>query len=210
MFVMGKMHAEGVTLIELLVALSVLAIVLTLGVPAFNDFFASSRMSAASNDVVSAMHLARSEAIKRQLPVTFCASENATAANPGCSGTANPGIGWLVFVDNDRDAAVDGGELILAVHGPLPEPIQLNSVWGNSGDGAPFYAAFSDTGLRLDLPAAGSRSLVNLQLCDDRGDRDTGGGIAAGRWVQLAATGRPQLFRERAQIQGGGNPLGGC
>lgn len=207
---MGKMHAEGVTLIELLVALSVMAIVLTLGIPAFTDFFASSRMSAASNDVVSAMHLARSEAIKRRRSVVVCASTNASSPNPACSGAANPGNGWLVFVDDDADATVDAGELILSVHGPLPESIQLNSAWGNGGDGAPFYAAFSETGLRLDLPAAGSRSLVDIQLCDDRGDRDLGGGLAAGRWVQLAATGRPQLYRERALIQGGGNPLGGC
>ena len=207
---MGKMHAEGVTLIEVLVALSVMAIVLTLGVPAFTDFLAASRMSAAANDVVSAMHLARSEAIKRRQSVTLCASENASTPNPGCSGAANPGVGWLVFVDDDGDAALDAGELILTVHGPLPEAIQLNSAWGNGGDGAPFYAAFSETGLRQDLPAAGSRSLIDVQLCDDRGDRDAGGGIAAGRWVQLAATGRPQLFRERALIQGAGNPLGGC
>ena len=89
------MHAEGVTLIELLVALSVMAIVLTLGVPAFTDFFASGRMSAAANDVVSAMHLARSEAIKRRRSVTVCASGNASSPNPACSAAANPGVGWL-------------------------------------------------------------------------------------------------------------------
>ena len=210
MLPMGKMHAEGVTLIELLVALSVMAIVLTLGIPSFTDFLASNRMSAASNDLVSAMHLARSEAIKRRQPVTVCASENAAAPNPGCSAAASPGIGWLVFVDDDGDATVDGGELIISAHGPLPESIQVNSAWGNGGDGAPFYAAFDQTGLRSDLPAAGSRSLTDIQLCDDRGDRNVGGGLAAGRWIQLAATGRPQLFRDRAQIQGGGNPLGGC
>jgi len=207
---MGKMHAEGVTLIELLVTLAVMAIVLTLGIPAFTDFFASSRMAAASNDVVSSMHLARSEAIKRRQPVTLCASTNATSPNPGCSAAANTGVGWLVFVDADADATVDGGEQVLAVHGPLPEAIQLNSNWSNGGDGPPLYVAFSETGLRMNLPAAGTRSITDVQLCDDRGDRDVGGGIAAGRWIQLAATGRPQLYRERAQIQGGGNPLGGC
>lgn len=204
------MHAEGVTLIELLVALSVMAIVLTLGVPAFTDFLASNRMTAAANDVVSSLHLARSEALKRRRPVTLCASENAESPNPTCSGGANTSLGWLVFVDDDADVTVDAGELVIAVHGPLPESIQSNSAWDNGGDGAPFYIAFDETGLRADLPAAGSRSVTDVQLCDERGDRDVGGGIAAGRWIQLAATGRPQLFRERAQIQGGGNPLGGC
>lgn len=207
---MGKMHAEGVTLIELLVALSVLAILLTLGVPAFNGFLASTRMSAASNDVVSSLHLARSEAIKRQSSVTLCASENALSPAPTCSGAANPGSGWLVFVDADGDVSVDAGELIVSARGPLLEQISLNSAWGNGGDGAPFYAGFGSTGQRQDHAAAGSRSLVNIQLCDERGNTDTGGGIAAGRWVQLAPTGRPHLYREQAQIQGPGNPLGGC
>jgi len=207
---MGQMHAEGVTLIELLVALSVAAIVLTLGIPAFTDFLASNRMTAAANDVVSAMHLARSEAIKRRVPVTFCASDNALAPNPACSAGSNPGAGWVVFVDANGSATIDGGELVVAVNGSLPDSIRANSTWDNGGDGAPFYAAFGVTGQRMDLPAPGSRSLSDIQLCDERGDRDVGGGLAAGRWVQLAATGRPQVYRERAQVQGAGNPLGGC
>lgn len=207
---MGKMHAEGVTLIELLVALGVMATLLTLGIPAFSDFLAANRMGAAANDVVSALHLARSEAVKRRTTVVFCASDNATVAAPACSGGATPAAGWLVFADQNADARVDPGEVIVSAHGPLPADIAGNSGWSNAGDGPPFYVAFNGSGFRSDLPAAGTRSLVDLQLCDARGDRDTGGGIAAGRWVQIAATGRPQLFRTVAQLQGGGNPLGGC
>ena len=62
---MGKMHAEGVTLVELLVTLAVVATVLTLGIPTFTAFLQNNRMSAAANDVLSSMHLARSEALKR-------------------------------------------------------------------------------------------------------------------------------------------------
>lgn len=207
---MGKMHAEGVTLIELLVALAVAAILLTLGIPAFADFLAGSRMSAASNDLVTDLLLARSEAVKRQAPVTLCASDDPAAAAPACSAAATPAAGWLVFADANGNARVDAGETVVSSHGPLPADLGTHSAWNNGGDGPPYYAAFSGTGFRVDLPAAGSRSLTDLQLCDARGNRNTGGGIAAGRWIQLAPTGRPQVHGRVAELQGADNPLGGC
>ena len=207
---MGKMHAEGVTLIELMVAIAVMAIVITLGIPAFADFLAANRMSAAANDVVSALHLARSEALKRQATVTMCASEDPAADNPDCSAAATPASGWLIFSDDNANAAVDGGEIIINAHGPLPLAIAERSAWDNGGDGPPYYAAFAGSGFRQDLPATGVRALADLQLCDARGNRDTGGGIAAGRWIQLSATGRPQISNRVEQLQGSDNPLGGC
>ena len=45
---------------------------------------------------------------------------------------------------------------------------------------------------------------------DARGDVDTGGGVAAGRWIQIGVTGRPQLYRMQAEVQSAANPVGGC
>ena len=57
--------------------------------------------------------------------------------------------------------------------------------------------------------AAGVGPAINdIQLCDARGDHDTGGGVAAGRWIQIGPTGRPQTYRMQAEVQG--NPVGGC
>ena len=42
------------------------------------------------------------------------------------------------------------------------------------------------------------------------GDFNAGGGIAAGRWIRISATGHPRAFAERADVQGADNPLGGC
>ncbi len=44
---------------------------------------------------------------------------------------------------------------------------------------------------------------------DTDGD-GVGEDIAAGRWIQIGATGRPQLFRMRADVEGANNPTGGC
>ena len=51
---------------------------------------------------------------------------------------------------------------------------------------------------------------VEIQLCDARGDVDTGGDVAAGRWIQIGKYGQPRLSRKRAEIQSDRNSLGGC
>jgi type IV fimbrial biogenesis protein FimT len=196
---MGKMHAEGVTLVELMVTLAVIATVLSIGIPTFTEFLRNNRMATATNDLVSAMHLARSEALTRRLPAVVCASTNANAAEPSCDGAADFGAGWLVFADANGNAQRDPGEPALNAHGPLPGDIVDNSTL--RGAGTPVYVAFQVNGFRLDDLIA-TPVVTDLQLCDNRGDRDTGGGIAAGRWLRISATGHPRLYTQRALIQG--------
>ena len=50
---MGKMHEDGVTLIEAVVTLAVISVVLAIGVPAVRDIVATNRMSSAVNDLVT-------------------------------------------------------------------------------------------------------------------------------------------------------------
>jgi len=62
---MVRSRAAGFTIIEILFALTILAIMATLAAPSFRDFVAGQRIRAASYDVSSALMLARSEAVKR-------------------------------------------------------------------------------------------------------------------------------------------------
>lgn len=87
---------RGLTLIELLVTIAVLAIVLSLGVPAFQDFTRNNRMISVTNELVSGMNLARSEAIRRGKTVTVCKSD-AASSTPSCDGSTWAD-GWLVFL----------------------------------------------------------------------------------------------------------------
>ena len=96
---MNSRNTNGFTLVELLVTLMVAAIVLGIGVPAFNGFIATNRMAAAANDITSALHLARTEAIKRRANVTLCASSNWNTATPSCDNASGLNDGWIVFVD---------------------------------------------------------------------------------------------------------------
>ena len=98
--------SRGMTLIELLVTLSVLAILLAIGVPAFNQFVVSNRLSAYSSDMLSTLILARSEAIKRNSRVVLCKS----ADGESCTGAGSWNQGWIVFADPNNNANRDAAE----------------------------------------------------------------------------------------------------
>ncbi len=97
---------RGMTLIEVLVTVSVLAILLAVGVPAFNQFVVSNRLSAYSSDMLSTLTLARSEAIKRNSRVVLCKS----ADGESCAGAGSWNQGWIVFADPNNNANRDAGE----------------------------------------------------------------------------------------------------
>ncbi len=193
----------GFNLLELMMTLLIAGMVLGFGIPSFTQFIANNRMAAAANDLITSIHLARTEAVKRRSTVTLCASSNWADADPDCDAD---GDGWLVFIDANGDVAVDGGEDVIAAHPPLAEGINF----GIDADAAP-YLQFAGSG--FPQTAAGAPGIRNIQLCDARGDTSTGkdadgNDVAAGRWIAIGATGRPQIYRLQADVQG--NPVGGC
>jgi len=189
----------GYNLLELMVTLVIASMVLGIGIPSFTQFLANNRMAAAANDLVTSIHTARTEAVKRRQPVTLCASSNWSDAAPACDLAG--GTGWIVFIDANADASVDGGDTVVQTHAPPAQGINLAV-----DAAAARYIQFGANG--FPQQAAAGPAITNIQLCDERGNADTGGGIAAGRWIQIGPTGRPQTYRMQGEVQG--NPVGGC
>ncbi len=109
-----KTSARGFTLVELLVTVSVLSVLLAIAVPSFQGTIASNQLTSRTNELVSALNLARSEAIRRGARVTLCKSSSGTA----CTTSGNWEQGWIAFVDTTRtgtSASVDSGETVLLV-----------------------------------------------------------------------------------------------
>jgi type IV fimbrial biogenesis protein FimT len=102
------MKPAGLTLVELLVTLVIVAIMLRLAAPAFRDLTAASRSSAALNHLIGAVALARSSAVTHYDTVTLC-----PGAERACLGRDQWHRGALVFLDRDGDGRLDGEDAVL-------------------------------------------------------------------------------------------------
>ena len=144
----------GLTLVELLVAIAVLGILLGIGVPALGQFAADSRLTSTTNRLVSALHLARSEAVRRNARVTLCPSADGVF----CAAEGDWDQGWIIFVDGFGTGARAVGDPILAVGEGATHGV---TVTGNN----PVKRYVSYVGLGATRRANGSLQMGTLTLC---------------------------------------------
>ena len=115
-------HSPGFTLMELMVTISIAGILLGVAIPSFTSIISSNRLTTYANELVTALNLARSEAIKRGQHVVVRKTE------PDWED------GWQVFVDIDRSTTakenvLDASDIVLRVYSKLPDSYTLR---GNS------------------------------------------------------------------------------
>lgn len=84
--------AQGFTLLELMVVVSMVSILIAIAVPAFTSTIERSRQSTAVSDIARAIDIARNEAVSRVTTVELCASSDGNT----CSGSAAWESGFLV------------------------------------------------------------------------------------------------------------------
>ena len=121
-----RLHAmqklRGFTLIEVLVTIAIVAILVRLAAPSFKSMIQSNTMSSNVNSFLADVRYARSEAIKRGGNVVMCRS-NSPENNPACNGSSGASYGWVtgwvIFHDLNKNGAIDSGETVLRVQGPI-------------------------------------------------------------------------------------------
>ncbi|MFC4727900.1 GspH/FimT family pseudopilin [Coralloluteibacterium thermophilus] len=95
---MQRTHSRGLTLIELLTVLAVVAAIAGLGLPALRDVGDRARASNALHHLSATLASARTTAIHRRQPVTVCPAgpDGRCRNDPTWSG------GWLIYLDPGR------------------------------------------------------------------------------------------------------------
>lgn len=94
--------AAGFTLIELIVAIAVLAIMIALAVPSFTSLINGNRLTAHSNELVASLQLAKMESLRRNLRVAVCESDDGATCTGGGEWAQ-----WITIADSDRNGAYD-------------------------------------------------------------------------------------------------------
>ncbi|MDH3513005.1 MAG: GspH/FimT family pseudopilin [Gammaproteobacteria bacterium] len=157
----------GLTLIELLFAMAILAILTTISVPGFTNLVLNTRMTAQVNRFVHDIHLAKQTAHRRMQQVALCKSPDGRQ----CAPNREWHEGWLVFVNLDRDRPphVDPGESILAAN----PAFESGTISANRPDFV--FRAF-------EIRSTNG----TLTFCDRRGSD-------AARAVIVSYTGRPRM-----------------
>ena len=161
--------SRGFTLWELLCTLSIAAVALAAGIPAFRSLLLDARLTADVNGWVLAVQIARSEAAKRGRPVIVCKTDDTWRCGGGdLAGDA----GWMVYVnvDDEYPPRRSPSEPLLYVHDP--------EITGTVISNRPYFE------FRI-----GRRSTNGTTVfCDQRG-------AAAAKAVIVSYTGRPRVDR---------------
>ncbi len=118
------------SLIELLVAITILAILTAMAMPSFLEYVANNRVTAANNGLVTALTLARSEALRRGQTTAVCISENGTS----CVGSGHDWArGWIAFIDTDGDGLLSNADATVDTDGSGRSQCQRCAAAGMAG-----------------------------------------------------------------------------
>lgn len=169
---------NGFTLLELMITISVVAVLVTIGVPGMQQMMRTNVRASSSNELISTINQARSEAVKRNTTVSLCPSTNGTS----CTGGTSWSGGWIAFVDddldgvaeaNDGDGSWNAGEEIFTV---------VDAISNTTINGTFTAITYRPNGR---VRTSASAEQAEFVLCDDRGVGDAS-------VVLIWISGRPQ------------------
>jgi type IV fimbrial biogenesis protein FimT len=176
-------NCRGFTLPEILITLGIIAILLSTAVPGISSMIKDNRLATQINRVVADIHLARSEAAKRDVRVILCRSASPNASTPVCGGTTQVwDTGYIVFADDgnySNNVYNSGTDILLRRGQPALPGVRMRTSWSWNNN--------------LEINPNGSTNeggaTAIMSLCDDRGNTQ-------GRQIQVTANGIPKLFAD--------------
>lgn len=106
-------HMAGFTAIELMVVVSIVAILAALAAPSFTPLIEGWRVRQAAEHLTSTLHYARSEAIKRGGRVAIEKLPNNTGNCTSATGNRDWDCGWFVCEDTNNNGNCNANEPVL-------------------------------------------------------------------------------------------------
>ncbi len=97
---MTRRNSQGVTLVELMVTLAIVAMLVLAALPSFSLAFVNSRIRSTGEALLTGLQLAKSEAVSRNARVRF---QLTTTLDAACAPSAN-GVNWVVNMDPNANA----------------------------------------------------------------------------------------------------------
>lgn len=146
----------GFTIVELMITITILSVLMAVAIPSFNNMIQNSRRTAAVNELIANLMLARSEAVKRGQAVTVCS--NTSGGGMSCTGGTNWNYGWMIFLDPDGDGAIAATSDVLRQY-----------VNESAGSGLTVTSATGGTGHVTLRPFNQAGTAASVTVCDKRG-----------------------------------------
>ena len=163
-------HERAFSLYDALVTLTVVSTLTTVAVPSFQQLTTGQRMAGAVNSLITALHLARSEAIKRGERATLCPSATGRECRNGGANGVVWEEGYLLYIDRNGNREFDADETAVRVFGAV-EGLRIRSVHRDQ-------VTYQPNGMA-------SGSTITITFCDKRGRGDP-------RAVIVSNSGRPR------------------
>lgn len=124
-----KVHQEGVSIIELMVAVVIMGILFALGLPSFTTYLANAKLRTTAESFLSGIQLTRAEAVRRNSNIQFVLTND--LPSPATVATINAvanGRHWMIrtadlstFIEAKSSAEGTGSDPNNA------SPVQINS-----------------------------------------------------------------------------------
>ena len=168
---------HGFTLIELMIAVGLTGLLLSMAVPALDIFVSNARQTGAINDFVSTIHQARSTAVTTNTRVTICPS----ASGNDCE-SVGWNAGWIMFSDPDSNRRVGNDETVLSAIGAVDGLTIQSSQFGT-------FVMYRPNGRVMNASLNGSSGAFTV--CDDRG-------ASRAKVMIIDLSGRPRLSKTMA------------
>jgi type IV fimbrial biogenesis protein FimT len=145
-------NATGWTLIELLIALAIVAILGGFAVSSVSALIQAGRSSAAHTDLLATLTTARSAAAVRETDVRVCPSADGRT----CADSYHWEQGWIVYVDANNNNSKDDTDVVI---GSYPK----------AGDGVRVITSTGRRTIEFQSSGGNGGSNATFTICDRRG-----------------------------------------